>query len=363
MTVEVVGTLLFRAEGSLVPNDFDLPFMRELVQRFEACGYDRVLVPQSTFWPDSMPIATWIAGVTKTLALMVAHRPGFVAPTMAARMFAALDHVSGGRAGIHVITGGNDAELACDGDFLSKTDRYRRSREFAEVLRMIWTAQAPVDHAGEFFRFRSAISQLRPIQPGSIPIYWGGTSEDSLRGAAACADIYSINIGSLAQTKEIIAKVRGYAEPFGRDIRFQGGSRVIVGDTEKAAWAKAREIADDLRARTDADLVKTGGGRNDPKLSTKIATEREAEAIGGSADAILDRNLWTGTKRASKGRISPAFVGTPEQIVDSLMDYYALGIRSFFVRGFGDALADVDLQGRTIIPLLKQRVAAWKWPS
>lgn len=357
MPVEVVGVLMFKPTDRVVPNDFDLPFMQELVQRFDTCGYDRVLVPQSTFWPDSMPIATWVTSVTKQLAVMVAHRPGFVAPTMAARMFATLDHVSGGRAGIHVITGGNDDELACDGDFTTKTDRYRRSREFAQILRRMWTSDKPFDHEGEFFTFKNALSQLRPVNPKGLPVYWGGSSEESLRFAGECADIYSLTMTSLAETAALIDKVRGLAAEHGRMLTFQGGARVVVGETEADAWKRAHELAAELAAETDAKLVSLGGGRKDAALSTKIAVEKSADAAAAEEDQVIDTNLWTGTKRASKGRISNVFVGTPEQIVDSLMRYYDLGITSFFVRGFGEPLADIELQGRTVIRLLKERVA------
>lgn len=58
---------------------------------------------------------------------MIAHRPGFVAPTLAARTAATLDHFTNGRIAVHIITGGNDADQQRDGDWLDHDNRYRRT--------------------------------------------------------------------------------------------------------------------------------------------------------------------------------------------------------------------------------------------
>jgi alkanesulfonate monooxygenase SsuD/methylene tetrahydromethanopterin reductase-like flavin-dependent oxidoreductase (luciferase family) len=59
------------------------------------------------------------ASVTTRLNFMIAHRPGFTAPTVAARQLATLDDLTGGRIAVHIITGGSDEELAKDGDHLA----------------------------------------------------------------------------------------------------------------------------------------------------------------------------------------------------------------------------------------------------
>ncbi|MFX8079109.1 LLM class flavin-dependent oxidoreductase, partial [Acinetobacter baumannii] len=83
------------------------------------------------------------ASVAPRLGLMIAHRPGFTAPTLAARQFATLDQLTGGRVAVHIITGGDDAEQRQDGDFLTKDERYARTDEYLGILRRIWTATEP----------------------------------------------------------------------------------------------------------------------------------------------------------------------------------------------------------------------------
>ena len=96
----------------------------------EYAGFDRVLVAFSATSGESMLVSQHIAAVTERLGLMIAHRPGFVALTLAARQLATLDHLSQGRTAVHIITGGNDTEMAQDGDHLTKDERYARTSEY-----------------------------------------------------------------------------------------------------------------------------------------------------------------------------------------------------------------------------------------
>ena len=74
---------------------------------------------------------------------MVAHRPGFIAPTLAARQFATFDQLSGGRAAVHIISGGSSAEQRKDGDWLDHAERYARSEEYVALLKRLWTSDSP----------------------------------------------------------------------------------------------------------------------------------------------------------------------------------------------------------------------------
>ncbi|MBL8629456.1 MAG: LLM class flavin-dependent oxidoreductase [Rhodospirillaceae bacterium] len=368
MPVEILGMISHR-ETTLhykSPKIFDAGYLRLFAQTLEQAGYDRTLVAQSSFWPDSMPLAADIMAHTQRLKLMVAHRPGFVAPTMAARMFAALDHLSNGRAGIHIISAGNDAETQCDGDFLTKDERYHRSAEFVQILRAIWSSDVPVDHDGTYFKFKRALSEIRPLQQPSIPVYWGGSSEVSLTLAAQHADVYAFSLQSVAKTRDLMLRMQKDASSHQRRIAFQGGVRIILGQTEELAWRNARDIADSLRVQAEARLRATGsavdqgsaGGRNDPAFSTKKGTSNLAKLNTLSDEGeLIDGRLWTGTVTASGGSAPPAFVGTAEQITQSMMAYYELGVTGFMIRGF-NVLTDVVEHGQELIPRLRAAVEA-----
>ena len=89
MAIEIIGTFSHRdsAEHRQAPlSKFDTAFIRELVAAYDRNGYDRMLIANGATWPDSIPFAAFIAGITERVGWMIAHRPGFVTPTMAARL-------------------------------------------------------------------------------------------------------------------------------------------------------------------------------------------------------------------------------------------------------------------------------------
>ncbi|MFD2137978.1 LLM class flavin-dependent oxidoreductase [Novosphingobium resinovorum] len=109
---------------------------------------------------------------------------------------------------VHVITGANDTELECDGDFHTKEERYHRSAEYVEIMRKVWSSGTPVDHNGTYYRFNSALSELKPVN-GAIPVYWGGSSPLALEKGAEVADVYAIGgLKPLDQMAGTVAQIR-----------------------------------------------------------------------------------------------------------------------------------------------------------
>ncbi|MGA8195663.1 MAG: LLM class flavin-dependent oxidoreductase, partial [Acetobacteraceae bacterium] len=153
MTIEFIGMISHRHASEIHPPGpavLDRGYIRDFAQAAEAASFDRVLVGYFSDGPDGFLLAAAAAAHTERLGYLIAHRPGFVAPTLAARKFATLDQITGGRAAIHVISGGDDADQQRDGDFLPKDERYARTDEYVQILKRIWTETGPVDHAGKY---------------------------------------------------------------------------------------------------------------------------------------------------------------------------------------------------------------------
>jgi len=350
--IEIVGVMA-TSRGSEAtpgpPQPFDPGFVAEFARHYEAAGYDRVLVGQNARSADSLVIASWVLAATSKLKVMIAHRPGFIAPTMAARAFATLDQLSQGRIGVHIITAFSDLETRCDGDFLTKDQRYHRSSEYVGVLRRMWAAEAPFDHAGEYFRFEQAYSEVQPAS-GIIPIFWGGSSELGTRFGAELADVYAMGPGSVAQVAERVANVRGLAHEHGRAPRFSMSMRLIVADSDEAAWNRADELLGAVMAKQAAAGLL---GRDLGEAAQAVTREAaRADAIGE------DPCLWTGLTQATQGRLQVmCLVGSPETLIEALLRYYKAGIDNFLITGF-DWLADTARIGREIAPDLRKRCAA-----
>src|SRR6185437_5249208 len=127
-------------------------YLYRLAAAHEQSGFDRVLVAHGSSMPDGFIVADQVLNATIRLGVLLAHRPGFIAPTVAARKLATLAAFHPARLALHVIAGGDDTDQARDGDFTGKAARYRRTDEFLTVVEREWNSAEPFDYAGEFYR-------------------------------------------------------------------------------------------------------------------------------------------------------------------------------------------------------------------
>ena len=138
MPVEMIGWIAPQVSSEMIPPQgpiFDPATVAETARIHEAGDFDRVLIGYFSDAPDGFMIGAQAAMVTEKLSFLLAHRPGFVAPPLAARKLATLDQLSGGRLAVHIIAGGSDADQAKDADHSDHGMRYRRSTEYIQLLR------------------------------------------------------------------------------------------------------------------------------------------------------------------------------------------------------------------------------------
>ncbi len=328
----------------------DVNYVEKIARAHEDGGFDRALVAFSSTSPESQLVVAHAASVTKTLKFMIAHRPGFTQPTLAARQLATLDHFTGGRVAVHIITGGSDEELAKDGDHSTKDERYARTSEYLDIVRAEWTSDKPFDYDGQYYKVVQGFGAVKPVQKPHIPIYFGGSSDAAIPVAGKHADIYALWGETQAQVAETIARVRHAAAKHGRQVKFSLSLRPVIADTEEAAWARADEIVAKAKALREAAGLPTTGHRPPNAGSQRLL---DAAAQGSR----LDKRLWTGVAGVTGAQgNSTGLVGTPEQVAESLLDYYDLGVSTFLIRGF-DPVEDAIGYGRDLIPLVRQLVA------
>jgi alkanesulfonate monooxygenase len=348
MPVEIIGWLAPRVSSEIMPLSgppFNAEVIAETARIHEQASFDRVLIGYFSQAPDGFLIGAHAATVTRRLQFLLAHRPGFVAPTVAARKLATLDHLSGGRTAVHLVTGGNDAEQARDGDFTDHNARYRRTQEYITLLKRTWTEPAPFDHQGEFYRVVGAYADIRCQQVPHMPIYGGGGSPAAIAALAPCVDVYMLWGEPLKATAAFMEEVRAVARPTHHHLSFSLSTRPILGRTEGEAWDRARRMLAAITARQQG-MVPTPQNAGSRRLLEAAA-----------AQEVHDRCLWMALAVATGARgNSTALVGTPETVAKALVAYYDLGATSLLIRGY-DPLADAVAYGRELIPRVRALVA------
>jgi alkanesulfonate monooxygenase len=348
MPVEFVGMISHRLASEIIPPRgpiFDHDYIRDFSQAHERADFDRILIGYYSNAPDGFLVAAHAAASTERLGLLLAHRPGFVAPTVAARKLATLDHLSRGRLALHVITGGSDIDQRKDGDYVGHDERYARTNEYLDILKAVWTSDTPVSHSGAFYQFEGALSDVKPVQQPHVPIFFGGASDAAIEVGAKHAETYMVWGEPLADVRDTIARVRAAAAKHGRSPRFSVSVRPIVAPTDEAAWTRARDI-----------LERIGINRDVPPA--RLQSEGTRRLLDAAARGeVHDRCLWTPIAAATGARgNTTALVGSPETVAAALLDYYDAGATTLLIRGF-DPLNDVIAWGKELLPLVRAGVA------
>ncbi len=358
MSVEFIGysgtqqsSEVIAADGPLVQPEF----LREFARAHEQAGFDRVLVAHHSTGVDAFTVANQTLAATERLGVLLAHRPGFIAPTQVARRYATLDAFHPGRVAMHVITGGDGPDLARDGDWLDKPSRYRRSGEFLKIVKQQWSGTGRLDHEGEFYRVKDAWSSVHPVG-GRIPIYFAGASPEAIETAAAYADTYAVWGEPLDGIRERLTQIRAAADRHGRRLGLSVSLRPIVADTEAEAWQRGREFLRVAETRVQEFTASVyGRGAREDQASGNLGSKRLIEFA--DQREVHDTRLWTALSKAT-GALgnSTALVGDYEQVADALIEYVDAGATTLLIRGY-EPLEDVRRYGR-LIAIVKDKLAA-----
>ena len=331
---------------------FDVDYTRRFVRYLDDGGFDWTLVAYGSVSADSAQVAQFVVNNSERVKPMLAHRPGFVFPTLAAKSFATIDQIGHGRLGIHIISGGTDAEQRREGDYLSKAERYERSDEFIQIIRRVWTEDGPISHEGKYYRFEDFQTNVKPYQQ-AIPVSVGGSSPEAYRVGGRQGDIFGLWGEPLKETAEQIASVNAEADAAGRPHpRIWVSFRPIVAPTDELAWEKAHQVL----AQTQANIAANGLGRRRPPGTPQNAGSQRLLEVAERGE-LHDRALWTPLVTATgAGGSTTALVGSYETVAQALLDYVDIGCELLSIRGW-DPLNDAIDYARYVLPLVRQELA------
>jgi alkanesulfonate monooxygenase len=316
-------------------------YLLQVGRAAEELGFAGALTPTGTWCEDAWILTAALARETERLRFLVAFRPGFLSPTLAAQMASTHQRVTGGRLDLNVVTGGNPAEQARFGDFLDHDERYARTEEFIAVLRGAW-GEKPFDFHGVHYRVEGATT-MAPPEP--LPtVYFGGASEAAERVAAAATDVYLLWGEPPGMIAERIERMRKLAADQGRELRFGLRVHVITRDRAADAWAAAQRLLDEI----DDDLAASTHDQH--TASQSVGQQRMAALHSGTKDdLVVAPNLWAGIGLA-RGGAGTALVGSHDEVAERIAEYAALGVDEFILSGYPH-LEEAYWVGEGVLPL------------
>ncbi|MFG1401021.1 LLM class flavin-dependent oxidoreductase [Xanthobacter sediminis] len=393
----------WRYPGSTPERLLDIGFYQDLARSAEAAKLDAVFFADGPAQVDDIRYAsrfrleplTWlsaIAAATSRIGLIGTASTTYYEPYNLARLYASLDHISGGRAGWNIVTTAVPQASANFGlsEPPSHAERYARAAEFVDVVTKLWdswedealVADAasglfaddarihPIEHVGRHFRVKGALNL--PRGPQGRPVYvQAGSSDDGRSFAARYAEAIFTAHQTLESAQRFYADIKRQAAGLGRNpdhVKILPGISPYIGATEAEAKRLQEELNDLIQpAYSLAQLQQiTGVDFTGHPLSAEVPPDAFADAAPAKQVAsrfqlvvgIVERERPTLRQlidRLAGARGHYVFAGTPDRIADEIQLWFENGAADgfnvmppWFRGGF-------DLFASEVVPLLRRR--------
>src|SRR5437763_1268213 len=290
-----------------------LPYVRRLPHRSEAIGFDLTLFAEFNLndikGVEAPALEAWStaaapAAVTRRLELMVAVRPTFHLPALLAKQAANVDHISGGRLSLNVVSSWWQSEAAQYGvAFDTHDDRYARTAEWLEVVDGVWQHDH-FSYSGRYYRVDDTVLQPKPLSRPRPTLYAGGESEAAKELIARRCDAYVMHGDPPERLREKVADLSARRERLGLPpMRFGVAAYAIVRDSEREARRERERI-------TDVRQSAAGFANYEQWL----------------AGTQLERRMSIEEYSVSNRGLRTELVGTPEQLRERIEELEAAGI-------------------------------------
>ncbi len=363
-----IHTAWWRQPGGWKDANFSFPRLKRLAQTLERGCFDAFFMADhlavlnmpmaalkrsataTSFDPQTLLPA--LAAVTERIGLVATGSTTYEQPYLVARRFASLDHISGGRAGWNIVTTSNpDAarNFGMDTD-MPHDERYRRAREFFDVVTGLWDSWADdafvmdqesgvffdperlhvLDHKGEFLRVRGPLNVARPVQGWPV-IVQAGASEPGRQLAAETAEVIFGSARTLPEAQAFYADMQRRLAAAGRapgSLKILPGVLVTLGDT--AAEARDRQAALDALVHPDSNIhnlsMRLGVDASGFELDAPLPDIPETNASQSGRAALVERARREGLTVRQLATIVGAhgglqMTGTARDVADQMEEW------------------------------------------
>lgn len=330
---------------------WDYEYNKKLAQTAENNGFEYALSQVryeasygAEFQHESTSFSLALLLATERLKVIAAVHPGLWQPAVLAKLGATADHLSNGRFAVNVVSGWFKDEFTHLGEpWLEHDERYRRSAEFLQVLRKIWT-EDDVDFRGDFYRIHDFTLKPKPLNTPERPnpeLFQGGNSSAAQENAGRYSDWYFSNGKDFDGVTEQLDNLRRVARDHRREVKFGLNGFIIARDSEKEARDTLREIIE---------------------KANKPAVEGFRGAVQQAGNSTADKKgMWADSTFEDLVQYNDGFktqlIGTPEQVAERIVAYRRLGV-DLVLGGFLHFQEEIEYFGAKVLPLVRELEAA-----
>jgi alkanesulfonate monooxygenase SsuD/methylene tetrahydromethanopterin reductase-like flavin-dependent oxidoreductase (luciferase family) len=283
---------------------------------------------------------SWAAGIgalTKNACVFSTSHVPTVHPIMAAKQATTIDHITGGRYCLNIVTGWHRPEIEMFGAPLLDHDvRYDSAVEWLDIIKRLWTEEDEFDYEGRYYRIKKGYLEPKPLQKPYPVVMNAGGSDKGRHYAAKYCDVAFVVLDTheFDGAKARIDAYRDMArKEYGRDIQVWSYSYVYQGRTEK----EAKDYFD-LVVHQKGDMV---------------ATTNLVETMGINAMTFPPGVLEHMKFHFAAGWGGYPLIGTPEQIVDGLKTLSRMGLDGTLL-SWPRYIEDMKWFRDNVMPLVRQ---------
>lgn len=289
-------------------------YASRVARRAEEIGFDLCLIAELNLNDikgveapslDAWSTAAALAAVTQKQELMIAVRPTFHNPALLAKQAANIDHISGGRLSLNVVSSWWADEAKKYGvHFEQHDDRYARTGEWLSVLNGVWKHDH-FSYDGRYYRVEDNVLQPKPVANRPRPLlYAGGESDAAKTLIARTCDGYVMHGDPPQKIEERIADMRRRREDAGLPPLLYGVSAYgIVRETVQEAQAERERIT---------DVQSSAAGYHN--YQQWLAGTQLEQRVSLEDYSVSNRGLRSG------------LVGTPAQVQEQVAAFEAVGV-------------------------------------
>lgn len=328
--------------------DWGIEYNRKLAQIAEKSGFEYGLT-QIRFTAgygadnqhESVAFSHALLAATEKLKVIAAILPGPWTPAVVAKQLATIDQLTAGRVAINIVSGWFKGEFQAIGEpWLEHDERYRRSEEFIQALKGIWTKDN-FTFKGDFYRFHNYTLRPKPIQQPHPEIFQGGSSRAARDMAARVSDWYFTNGNTVEGIKAQVDDIRAKAAANGHSVKIGVNAFIIARETEEQARAVLQDIID----QADPEAVNAFGDA--AKQAGKASPEGEGNWAKSTFEDLVQYNDGFKTN----------LIGTPKQIAERIVALKAVGV-DLVLSAFLHFQEEVAYFGEHVLPLVRELEAS-----
>jgi FMNH2-dependent dimethyl sulfone monooxygenase len=319
-------------------------YVKKLAQRSERIGFDLTLIAELNLNDikgveapslDAWSTAAALAAVTERIELMVAVRPTFHLPALLAKQAANIDHISGGRLTLNVVSSWWAEEARKYGvTFEQHDDRYARTREWLDVLDGTWK-QEHFSYSGKYYRVEDNVLEPKPVSQPRPTLYAGGESPAAKELIAEKCDAYLMHGDPPERVGEKIKDLRERRAKYNLPpLKYGVAGYAVVRETQ-------REAGDEVRRITDVQQSAAGYANYQEWLAGTQLEQR----VSLEDYSVSNRGLRSG------------LVGTAEQVAERLAEFEKVGVDLVLLQ-FSPQMEEMDQFAKTIIKRESPRSAS-----